>query len=81
MLLLPHLQKCLGPLASKPLLQLAHVDCLDQIQAYSKLTHAQTCYIQCLSTRQLPMMDLVAKIIQNFFIKTILLIIRPLSEK
>jgi hypothetical protein len=37
--LLPHLQKCLEPLASKPLLQLGHVDCLDQIQALSRHTH------------------------------------------
>jgi hypothetical protein len=29
--LLPHLQKCLEPLAFKSLLQIGHVDCLDQI--------------------------------------------------
>jgi hypothetical protein len=37
--LLPHLQKCLERLASKPLLQLEHVDCLDQIQGHSGHSH------------------------------------------
>jgi hypothetical protein len=37
--LLPPLQKCLEPLTSKPLLQLGHVDCLNQIQAHSGHTH------------------------------------------
>jgi hypothetical protein len=37
--LFPHLQKCLEPLASKPFLQLGHVDYLDQIQAHSGHTH------------------------------------------
>jgi hypothetical protein len=37
--LLPHLQKCLEPLASKLLLQLGHVDCLDQIQGHSGHSH------------------------------------------
>jgi hypothetical protein len=37
--LLPHLQKCLEPSASKPLLHIGHVDCLDQIQAHSGHTH------------------------------------------
>jgi hypothetical protein len=49
-LLLPHLQECLEPLASKPLLQLAHVDCLDQIQAHSRHTDVKICYTQCLLT-------------------------------
>jgi hypothetical protein len=39
---------CLGPLASKPLCQLGHVDCLDQIQAHS--AHVLTCCTQCLLT-------------------------------
>jgi hypothetical protein len=39
MFLFPHFQKCLEPLASKPLLQLGHVDCLDQIQVHSGHTH------------------------------------------
>jgi hypothetical protein len=38
-LLLLYLQKCLEPLVSKPLLQLGHVDCLDQIQAHSGHMH------------------------------------------
>jgi hypothetical protein len=51
-------------LASKSLFQLAHVDCLDQIQAHFGQIHVQTCYPQCLLTMpfpcQFPMMELVA---------------------
>jgi hypothetical protein len=35
-------------ISSKPLLWLAHVDYLDQIQAHSGHTHVQTCYTQCI---------------------------------